>query len=418
MRRSAKRVGIVLCGALLVALPGIVVFADSAKVRLVDGTALRGDVELVDREVIVRNAVGEVRLERARVEHIEWLEPAKDAQSEGMRRLFALADDDVAGHLDLAQWLLENGLPLAARRRCQHVLTLQPENERAKALIVTIASSAAPPAEPAPAADDAAEPADAEPRQRYKGVQPPPPLTERDIQRLKLAELRAQGPAEQLNVRFLNPRGQRRLEDVVLDDITEMRDPDPNWADAIRRGEPHEQLAAIARATGLKYADRIEVRGHPEAFATYRRQVLPHVARSCVRSGCHGGHTAHAFRFPTGPQTGDEFVYTSFAFLDRMNTAAGPMINRVLPDESALLRYLVPIEGKPGHSPVEDGQVRPVFRSERDPRFEAIIDWIASLRSPHPDYQLEYDFPDWLEALSVAEGAPAEAEGADEPNAP
>ncbi len=116
----------------------------------------------------------------------------------------------------------------------------------------------------------------------------------------------------------------------------------------------------------------------------------------------HGGQGAPDFRFPTGSQTGDEFVYTSFALLDRMETPAGPMIDRALPEESALIRYMLPAEkGEELHPPVERGRVAPVLRSTRDARYQTLVEWVDLLRSPHPDYELEYAFPAWLEPPSV-----------------
>ena len=125
------------------------------------------------------------------------------------------------------------------------------------------------------------------------------------------------------------------------------------------------------------------------------------MTRGCVRSGCHGGQRAHTFRFPTGSQSSDEFLYTSFLILDQMKTSLGPMIDRASPEESALLRYMLPVEeGRQAHPPVKRRRVTPTLRGTRDPRYRAIVEWIGSLRSPHPDYELEYEFPAWLEALS------------------
>ena len=84
-----------------------------------------------------------------------------------------------------------------------------------------------------------------------------------------------------------------------------------------------------------------------------------------------------------------------------METAAGPMIDRALPEDSALIRYLLPAEeGQPSHPPVEQGRVMPVLRSTRDPRYQTLVQWISSLRSPHPDYEMEYVFPEWLQRPS------------------
>ena len=103
------------------------------------------------------------------------------------------------------------------------------------------------------------------------------------------------------------------------------------------------------------------------------------------------------------------------------------MIDRALPEDSALIRYMLPAEeGQPSHPPVERGRVMPVLRSTRDPRYQMLVEWISSLRSPHPDYQLEYVFPEWLKGSSqppavgdepgaTEEETSEEKEGGDQP---
>ena len=260
-----------------------------------------------------------------------------------------------------------------------------------------------------------------------QGVEPPPPLSPDDVLRLKLSELALDGPPERLNLRFLRSRSERDLVDLVRQEMRQAPDYDPDWDQTLEKCRPFEKLPIILKATGLKYADRIELRSHPEVFTTYRRRVLPMVMRSCVRAGCHGAPNAHTFRFPEGSQTSDGFVYTSFVLLDEMQTAAGPMIDRALPEDSALIRYMLPAEeGQPSHPPVERGRVMPVLRSTRDPRYQMLVEWISSLRSPHPDYQLEYVFPEWLKGSSqppavgdepgaTEEETSEEKEGGDQP---
>jgi hypothetical protein len=378
--------------------------ADTAKVWLTDGTVLRGAVELTQTELTLHNAAGQVSYPRQRVTRIEWFDPPQTVQANYLRRFWELPADDVAEHFALAQWLVEHRLFDAARTQCAYVLKFDSEHQGAKALLEKAERSLE--GEPEPTAQAAAESGeqlagdqDATTRpshSRYEGVPPPPVLSESDIQRLKLLECDLDGPPERLNVRFIRPRGAPDLESLVREDLRNAGDYDPDWLYTLEHGEPREKLQVILKTTGLKYADRIEVLNHPAAFATYRRRVLPLVTRGCVRSGCHGGRAAHAFRFPAGSQSRDGYVYASFVILDRMNTAAGPMIDRGSPEQSALLRFLLPAEeGQEVHPPVEHRRVRPVLRNPRDPRYQAVVEWIGSLRSPHPDYQLDYEFAVW-----------------------
>jgi len=428
----------VLCGISAVASWLAPAVAEMAKVHVKDGTVMRGDVELTETAALVRNVAGQVDCPRERVDRVEWLEPAKTVQGDYMRRFWELAPDDVRGHAALAEWLVEQKASEPARKQCEYVLRLEPNHQAVKALLqkveeeLTGRPEGEQPREER-AAQEAGEEAGGEdqgkpPPPPYEGVEPPPPLSPRDILKLKLSELELDGPPERLNARFRKPRGERDLEDLVREEMGAAADYDPDWAWALERGRPYEKLQVILKATGLKYADRIEIRGHPRVFSTYRQRVLPLVVKSCLRSGCHGGRTAHAFRFPTGSQSSDEFVYTSFVFLDAMQTAAGPMIDRALPGQSALVRYMLPAEeGREVHPPVKEGRVTPALRGTRDHRYQPLVDWISSLRSPHPDYELEYTFPAWFEPLSkgpreppvsgeeAAPTAPAEESAEDKP---
>ncbi len=401
MKRIAWRRGRLL-GLIALSLCLTPAIAELAKIHLKDGTVMRGNVELSESEALIRNEAGVVRWPRAQVDRIEWLEEAQTVQANYMRRFWALKPDDTEGHFELAQWLVERRLFAQARRQCAHVLKLDPKHEQATQLLQKVEQQSAE-AEDAKPADQAAVKPGESPSSRPadQGVEPPAPLSPRDILRLKLSELALDGPPERLNVRFLRSRNERDLVDLVRQEMRQAPDYDPDWDQTLEKGRPYEKLPIILKATGLKYADRIELRSHPEVFTTYRRRVLPMVMRSCVRAGCHGGPEAAAFRFPEGSQTSDGFVYTSFVILDEMKTAASPMIDRALPEDSALIRYMLPAEeGQPSHPPVERGRVAPVLRSTRDPRYQMLVEWISSLRSPHPDYELEYAFPTWFEPLS------------------
>ena len=372
--------------------------AELAKIHLKNGTVMRGNVELSENDALIRNEAGVVRCPRERVERVEWLEEAQTVQANYMRRFWTLETDDTQGHFELAQWLVERRLFDAARQQCAYVLKLSPDHDGATQLLQKIEQQSAETPSTQPAGEDDVKPGEsAASRPAGAEIEPPPVLSDRDILRLKLSEIALDGPPERLNVRFLRSRNERDLTDLVRQEMQQAFDYDPDWNQTLEKGRPQEKLPIILKATGLKYADRIELRGHPEVFTTYRRRVLPLVVRGCVRAGCHGGQDARVFRFPAGSQNSDEFVYTSFALLDEMKTDDGPMIDRTLPEDSALIRYMLPAEeGEELHPPVERGRVTPVLRSTRDARYQTLVEWISSLRSPHPDYELEYTFPPWL----------------------
>ncbi len=388
--------------------------ADPADVRLRSGLTLRGDVELGLTELVVHTPAGDARYPRRAVQRIDWLAPAETPEAVFARRLAGLKPDDLLAHVALARWAADNDLADRAHEVCDYVLKLDPGNAAARALL---AAWAAPPAtRPAAAGAVASRPAAgpaAPAAQPPRGVPPPPPLSKQDILRLKLSELELDGPPERVSVRLRKQRGQPDLATLVRRELARLPDSDPRWSQTLRYGKPHEQLQIIVRATGLKYLDRIEVRGNPQRFVTFRRRVLPLVVNGCLRSGCHGGANARVFRLPLGSTSSDGFVYTSFALLDRMTTSIGPMFDRDRPEQSALVKYLLPAEkGHEVHPPVPKRRIAPVLNSTRDPRYQAILAWIGSLRSPHPDYQLEYAWPPWMERFTPGKTPAADQEGA------
>lgn len=370
-------------------------YAEFAKLRLTDGTVLRADVTLTRGEVVIHTAVGEARYPRERVDAIEWLAPAASVESDYLRRFYALDPDDVEGHFELSRWLVDRQQPDLARQQCEHVLTLTPEHAGASALLGVTPERGAPPTATQPAA---AQPAAEDPAPAgIAGVATPASLSKRDIRNLKLSEMKLDGPAERVNVRFVKERDKPDVLALVREEMIDADDFDPDWERALDRGQLHEKLQIVLKATGLKYADRIDLRTHPAAFTTYRRRVLPLVNKGCIRSGCHGANAAPPFRFPDGSRTSDEYVYTSFAILDRLTTPIGPMIDRAAPEKSALLRYMLPTQpGHELHPPVAERRITTILRGTHDPRYKSIATWISSLRTPHPDYQLEYEWPAWL----------------------
>jgi hypothetical protein len=267
-----------------------------------------------------------------------------------------------------------------------------------------------PPAEP-PAAPPSSEPATTSaPRgpRKVEGPQPPPELSERDILRLKLSEYPLDGPPQDISVEFPRKKGEPTLEQVVARTLRNAADVDPGWERILDKGKPPEKLQLILKHTGLRHLERIRVRGDTETFNRFRRRVLPIVMRGCAKSGCHGGNATHAFRFPFGVPSSDDFAYTSFVVLDSIRTPHGPLIDRELPEQSVLLHYMLPATKAPSHRPLRGQPIPPTLRGTDDPEFKQIAEWIATLRVPHADYQLDFVPPDWLEALSnVSREAPS-----------
>ncbi len=320
--------------------------AELADVFLKSGLKLRGEVTTVDDTVIVKNAAGEVRVPRADVERIV---PVEAPASQ----------------------------PVTAPT-VPPVPTTNPESAT----------------QPAARAE----------------LPPAPPLSDEDIQRLKIAELRLDGSPENVRVRFARKGKQRDLPADVLDELRQLRNYQPEWEEVLLHGQPSEKLRLIVRETGAEHVDRIAIENDPEVFATFRRRVLPLVDRGCAKSGCHGGRAARVFRFPAGSATSDTYAYTSFVLLDQMETEDGPLVDRDDPESSQLLHYMLPQKAdEQGHPPVKSGPpFQAVIRDEDDRLYTTVLSWINALRMPHPAYGLAYKNPYGGQPASQPARKPAE----------
>jgi hypothetical protein len=326
-----------------ISLCAALAFAELADVYLKNGLKLRGDVTVTETEVVVRNNLGEARYPKDQVERIV---PVAEPTSR----------------------------PAASP-------TSQPATR----------PTTRPTAQPGKGAEAGPEPA-ANTRGRLPRL---PALSAHDIQRLKLAELRLDGAAENVRVQFGTKAEQNELAKQVLAELRDRTDYRKEWEDILLHGQPHEKLRLIVKTTGNKYADRITVTSDPEVFANFRTHVLPLVARGCAKSGCHSGNDAAVFRFPDGSAQNEAYMYLAFYLLDRLETRQGPLIDRDNPGGSVLLGYMLPQKDNSQAHPEIDRKrkISPVLRGADNAAYKHIVDWINSLRVPHPDYELDYQFP-------------------------
>lgn len=371
----------------------LVLDTESATLTLSNGATLRGDCALAADGIVLENALGRKTFPWDRLTNITWLDDDNSIGGQHRRRFVAIARDDVAAHFALAEWLQSQAdASRLLRTQLEYVLRLAPDHEAAQAMLAQLGRAPDPPAVRVPADAGAAS----------RLLAAPALLSEADINYLKLAEYPRTGAAERVVVAFPRDANGQSAVDLAMAEIRESPTLDPAALDVLTNGAPHEKLQVILYATGMKYADRIVVRSQPAVFAEFRRRVLPRVMQSCGRSGCHSGGDAGYFRLPEGARSTDGFVYGSLLVLDRVNTKDGAVIDRQVPRESLLVRYLLPeSQGGLAHPQVPNGRVMPAFESRNDPRYRAIVDWIASLRSPAPDYELEWEQPDWLAELAA-----------------
>lgn len=345
-------------GLALMLMLAAVAAADWADIYLRSGLVLRAEIEEEPDAIVIRNEAGTARIPSAEIARIERLPHAPTSRAPS-----------------------EASAPATAPSSRPPGSATQPGES------LTATTSA-------PAEDGA--PADDEERPREGGFPPPPLVSPRDIQRLRINELKLSGPPEKVRVR-LGDRGQKvDLARRVMQQLESRPEADPQLLRVLARGEPHEKLQAIVKATGTQYADEIEIQSDPEVFALFKQQIAPRIMRGCARSGCHGGSDAQVFRFPAVSASNDATVYTLFAMLNELKPSSGALLDRTAPDQSRLLTYMLPVADNPApHPAAADRKVKymPLLKGRNDPQAALIESWIASLRRPRPDYALEYQLP-------------------------
>ncbi len=379
--------------------------ADEADVYLKDGRRLHGDVTETETHVIIRTPAGE--LPPIPKEQVLRVVRRVTPDGEYRNKVQGLAPDDVEGHYEVARWAMEIERWDLVVKQCQHVLALDADHRNARVLLEHARKQLAEAGEEEPDAADpeTGEPADAE-EQPAAPLEPPPKLSDEDIKRLKLNELSFTGGDDRIRVQFKRVRGEPELPRRVAEELRGKEGYDAAWERDFLRMRNDEQLREIIAATGLKYADRVEISGDPARFNVFRRQVLPMLNRDCLRSGCHGAN-GKGFMVPVGSKLSEEYAYTVFYLLDSMETRHGPLLNRDMPRDSVLLNYLLPLErGQGAEQRVQHPDVkrfRPAVRSRDDRSYQVALDWISSLAMPHPDYGLSYELPQFIRAAPPAE---------------
>lgn len=410
----------IVAGLLLLGITTAANLADQADVILKDGRRLRGEVTETETHVIIKTAAGELppipKSEVARI--IRRTTP----DDEYKNKVSALDPGDLEGHFAVAEWASSNERWDLVVRQCMYILGLKRDHRNAKLLLEHARGKQADSANKASGADE--KKADEEGSEADGGAAPfAPPLSKRDIQRLKINELSFSGGEDKIRVKFVRKRNAIDLARQFVKEMRGQEGYDDRWERRFLRKPTNEQVIDIVGATGLKYADRIEISGDPAVFSTYRRRVLPLIVRGCARSGCHGS-SGRGFSFQRGSKQSESFAYTSFYLLDSMNTEQGRMINREDPHSSALLGFMLPREkSERPHPEVPRGggpRFTPIIKRPSDRNLTMVLDWISSLALPRPEYKLDYKLPDTIEPvpppapLEIPADAP-EKPGGDEP---
>jgi len=310
-------------------------------------------------------------------------------------------DDDVDALLVLIRWLRDHELYEAALEELDGVLDLEPTNAEALRLRRVIRAlrdmeerQQRREAERVAAGDGAAGDGGDTPTFGGRRLRPPtieelPPLTEDQINLLKVLEIDLADPPR-LVIR--RPTIERLIRRYATSPLIPS---DRQGREEFRRLEPVEILEVMFRLQARELYPEVTVLGNPTSIDTFRDVVQTRwLANRCGSLRCHGSVDAGRFQLINARPGAERALYTNFAILDAYESEDGllRMIDWDDPEQSLLVQMGLPRQDAFFPHPDVPGY-RPVFGNRDSDRFQDTIDWIESMYRPRPVVDLDWEPP-------------------------
>ncbi|MEM7577443.1 MAG: hypothetical protein AAF328_08210 [Planctomycetota bacterium] len=402
-----------ICVGLLVGLAGVSYAAETreAKAIMKDGRTLTGQLVIQNDRVVVLNIAGiETTLQRGDVAELEVQQTPQEVY-DAVRP--TLANTDLSGRLDLTRAMMDRDAFGLARRELSDLARLFPGDPRIDRLDTQITAKeellrrrVERDNRRSPGGDVSDGPV---PRERNARPEEGDLLNEDQINLIRVYEIDLGEEPRGISIK---PETMQQFFTVYRDGNNQPLD--RRGQSDFRRLPGYEQLDAIfsTRDRGL-YAG-VVVANDPPAMATFRNRVNgPYVVNYFMR---HFGPNAQGDGpkldlVGTRPNAVGE-AYTNFYVLNAATGPSGvPLIDRINPSESLLLQWGLPRDRAVHPAPEGVKGWEPAFRGVDDPRFQQLVDWIASLfPSPPANYGLSFQ-PGAANGNPPSElGAPATSE--------
>jgi len=350
-----------------------------------DGRRITGTVTVSQGVYKVQTKLGEVAVPTSEVEAVV---SEFTAQQEYHQRRAQIDPNSPDDHVTLGLWALERQLLEQAREEFQAAVNAKPDHEMAALLLQQVERKIQD--QQAKAQTRAATTRGRSASQEQ--IEDSWLVSEEQINRVRVAET---GP-ESLRV-LVDFRGDV-LDRFVQSQRNNKDFQDPTFEKRFRRIRPVDKLAYIVRnldPNNASLVDDILVRSDPKALDDFRWTVWPLVAQSCAAAACHGGPSpAGGLKLFPAKVRDERIDYTNFVILDGFVGGQGQqarMIDRASPDKSLLLQYGLPPQQAEIKHPLKLRQY--VFAAQTAGAYRRVRAWIASLKSPHPDYRLDYRPP-------------------------
>jgi small nuclear ribonucleoprotein (snRNP)-like protein len=370
-----------MLGFVVVGLLASALLAKQGIVVTRDGDKFTGDVTETDKFVTVTLHGVQTTIDKRNVANIEYTKTIDDQFND---RRTKLANDDVKGRIDLANWASQNQRPDLAVQILLEARKIDPMNQDAARLLeaaqqqVDMAAKAASAPDknaPAPHTNPAQESA---PPAIGPGKTPPVRrlLNNDEINIIRQQELL---PDDKVRVQFNN------------DVIKEYLGNGDHDAAAFRNLTPVAQAIEIFTSGNAKLAKQVRILTDPPPLLEFRQKLYPMISSGCAASGCHGGTHAGNFGLYTGDSTSAIYsnFYTLMTYAKTINGTQYLMLDRTLPDRSLFLEFSLPAaQADVAHPDVPN--YRPRMRTKSDAPYAAMLDWLTnSLKPIPPDYHID-----------------------------
>jgi hypothetical protein len=332
------------------------------------------------------------------------LEPTIDEKYEHYKKTLDPAAHET--HLELCQWLVDNGRLEPAKQELVELLAKAELPAARKLLRVVDAQLAL--RKPAPKRTDgdsldadtvetAAEESESGPV-TLRDLLPKEVVSEADVNIIRVYEIDFDRPPR-VTVR---PETIRKL--IETYSTSKLIPTGQAERTALFRAEGLDLTRLMFELKARELYNEIEVTTEPYALNLFRQRVHNSwLMNNCATSRCHGGLEGGRFFLHRLNQKNPRVRYTNLLILERLVIDPDwPLINYDSPGDSLILQYGLPrSQARKPHPDVPNWT--PVFTASDSRMLADAIEWIEAMMQPRPDYPVEYVPPDMKEYVPAGE---------------
>lgn len=390
------------------ASPGFEVGAQ-LELTLMDGRRVVGELlEVGDTRFVIR--IGEVAtpFEKSDIRGEPRKLPSVDESYQSLRA--AIADEDVEGRLQLAEWCRARGRIDLALWETDQALEAEPGNPKAREMHTLLVEQEKLNRSSGRGETDDAFSAQARKARLADGTREKfPLLSPEQINLIRVYEVDLRNPPRMVIPRsavetFLDTYKGKMISGKGAVPVT------PEARDIFLHQSAPDTLGWFFDARARELYPKVQVMENPESFKLFRDSVnRTWLTNACATNRCHGGEDAGRLWLYNLRSATDAAAYTNFLILDRYRTDTGArLIDYDKPEDSLILQMALPKEQAVTRHPEITGPARgrwrPAFTDARDPRYRRVLEWIRSMYPQRPEYPIEYVPPVPHSAPSLTPG--------------